>query len=105
MKPVPGICDRCGQRYRLSQLEEEFVLGRPTGIMVCPSCYDESHPQLDTRHVKTNDRQYIKNSRSDALELIESRRLFGWQPVGHPTTSTLTIDTGRVRIMIDGVMR
>jgi hypothetical protein len=98
MKPVPGICDRCGQRYPLSRLSEEYVLGRPTGVMVCRSCYDESHPQLDTRHIKTNDKQYVKDSRSDKAELAESRRLHGWRPVGHPTTSTLITDVGRVTV-------
>ena len=105
MKPVPGICDRCGQRYRLSQLQEEYLVGKPTGKLVCPSCYDESHPQLDARKVKTNDRQYIKNARSDAAELAESRRLFGWNPVGHQTTSTMTAEVGRVSVNIDGVRR
>lgn len=100
MKPIPGICDRCGQRYRLSQLQEEYLVGKPTGMLVCPSCYDESHPQLDTRHVRTDDKQYVKNSRSDAAELAESRRLFGWQPVGHPSTSTLTASVGRVWVRI-----
>ena len=100
MKPIPGICDRCGQRYRLSQLQEEYLVGKPTGMLVCPSCYDESHPQLDTRHVRTDDKQYVKNSRSDAAELAESRRLFGWQPVGHPSTRTLTASVGRVWVRI-----
>lgn len=98
MKPVPGICDRCGQRYRLSQLAEEYVLGRPTGMRVCPSCYDESHPQLDTRHVKTSDKQSVKDSRSDRAELAESRRLHGWNPVGHPTTSTIIMEVGRITV-------
>lgn len=100
MKPVPGICDRCGQRYRLSQLYEEHVLGRPTGNRVCPQCYDESHPQLDTRHVKTSDKQYVKDSRSDRAELAESRRLFGWNPVGHQTTSTVIVSVGRVKVQL-----
>lgn len=98
MKPVPGICDRCGLRFKLSSLREEYLLGRPTGMKVCKSCYDESHPQLDTRHVKTADKQYVKGSRSDKAELRESRRMFGWNPVGHQTTSTIIIDVGRVTV-------
>jgi hypothetical protein len=96
MKPIPGICDRCGLRFKLSSLRDEYLLGRSTGLKVCKRCYDESHPQLDTRHVKTNDRQSVKGSRSDRMELADSRRLFGWNPVGMQTTSTMIMGVGRV---------
>lgn len=98
MRPVPGICDRCGLRFKLNDLSEEYVLGRGTGLLVCKKCLDESHPQLDTRHVKTDDRQSVKNSRSDWAELQASRSLFSWNPVGHQTTSTMTIEVGRVTV-------
>lgn len=71
-----------------------------TGVYACPSCYDKSHPQLDTERVKTNDRQFVKNSRSDKKELEDSRRLFGWNPVGHETTNVLEISVGRVTVVI-----
>jgi hypothetical protein len=98
MKPVPGICDRCGLRFKLSSLAEEYVIGKRTGKLVCRSCYDESHPQLDTRHVKTDDRQSVPNSRSDWGELEVSRALYGFDPVGHPTTSTVTVYVGQVKV-------
>jgi len=98
MKAVPGICDRCGLRFKLSSMRDEYLLGRATGLRVCKYCYDESHPQLDTRHVKTSDKQSVSNPRSDKAELKESRRLFGWNPVGMPTTSTLTVEVGRVQV-------
>lgn len=98
MKPVPGICDRCGLRYKLSDLREEDILGRGTGNLVCNSCWDASHPQLDTRHVKTNDRQSVKNPRSDRPELLASRRMMGWNPVGMNTTSTMVMDVGKARV-------
>jgi hypothetical protein len=100
MKPVPGICDRCGLRFKLSSLRDEYLLGRPTGIRVCKQCYDESHPQLDTRGVKTNDQQSVKDSRSDRAELAESRRMMGWNPVGMVTTSTSIVSVGRVTVRI-----
>lgn len=100
MKPVPGICDRCGLRFKLSHLRDEYLLGRATGMKVCKSCYDESHPQLDVRGVKTSDKQFVKGSRSDRAELADSRRLFGWNPVGHPTTGTIQAHVGTVRVRI-----
>jgi hypothetical protein len=99
MKPVPGICDRCGLRYRLSDLKEEYLLGRATGMLVCRSCYDESHPQLDTRFVKTDDKQSVKNPRSDAGELAQSRALSSWNPVGHPSVQ-LQVHVGRITVEI-----
>lgn len=100
MKQVPGICDRCGLRYKLASLKEEHLLGRPTGLLVCRYCYDESHPQLDTRNVKTNDKQSVDNPRSDAKELRASRALFSWNPVGHETTGVMFVSVGRVTVRV-----
>ena len=41
-----SICDRCGFKYRLTQLRKEW-----TGLMVCNPCYDIKHPQLAVRGV------------------------------------------------------
>lgn len=99
MKPVPGICDRCGLRYNLDDLNEEYILGRKTGWFTCPQCYDDSHPQLDTRRVKTDDKQYVPNNQSDVYEQADSRRLYAWKPVGCQLTSTCTVSVGRVTVM------
>ncbi len=99
MRPIPGLCDRCGLRYDLDDLKMEYILGRQTGLLTCPSCYDESHPQLDTRHIKTNDKQSVKNPRSDRPELNAERSLYGWNPVGAELTSTMIMDVGRVKVV------
>lgn len=98
MKPVPGLCDRCGLRYPLKKLKFEFVLGNSTGRRVCPTCLDPSHPQLDTRGVKTNDKQSVNLSRSDKAELEASRAMFAFNPVGTPLTSTARTAVGRVSV-------
>lgn len=98
MKPVPGLCDRCGLRYNLKRLREEYLLGRKTGIFTCPECYDESHPQLDTRFVKTDDKQQVSEPQSDTIERAASRRLYAWNPVGCELTSTGYISVGRVKV-------
>lgn len=78
MKLEPdGICDRCAQRYLLSELKEIRILGRGTGLLVCPDDWEPSHPQLDVRKLRTNDKQSVPNSRSDAAELDASRSLTG----------------------------
>jgi len=98
IKPVPGICDRCAQRYPLNKLKFEFLLGRSTGLRVCPKCLDPAHPQLDTRGVRTDDKQSVPNSRSDLAELAASRAMFAWNPVGTPLTSTASVEIGRVTV-------
>lgn len=35
------VCDRCSFDYPYSSRREEW-----TGSIVCPTCYDEKHPQL-----------------------------------------------------------
>ena len=99
MKHVPGICDRCGLRYPLRTLKFEYVMGRNTGLRVCRSCLDPSHPQLDTRGVRTDDRQSVKDSRSDDAELVASRYMFAWNPVGVPLTGTAFVQLGRVTVV------
>ena len=101
LKPVPGICDRCGLRYPLKDLHFEFELGTNTRLRVCKSCDDPPHPQLDTRFVETNDKQTVRESRSDSVELPESRRLYGWLPVGGANTSTyIQVEVGSVGITV-----
>jgi len=86
-KKVPGLCDRCGQRYPLSSLHLEFVLDRSTSLKTCPSCYDESHPQLNTTSVETSDKQRVPDARPDKAQAI-SRALSGSSPVGGNSAST-----------------
>lgn len=100
MLDVPGICDRCGFRYRLKELRTLYNLNKPTNTLVCPDCWEASHPQLDTRTVKTVDRQFVPNSRSDLPERRDSRDLWGWNPVGMETTNTITCEVGIVRVTV-----
>ena len=37
-----AICDRCGFRYKYTQLKKEW-----TGFRVCSECYEPKHPQLE----------------------------------------------------------
>lgn len=99
LKPVPGLCDGCGLRYPLKDLKFEYYMGRNTGLRKCRYCYDPSHPQLETRNIQTSDKQNVKDSRSDNIEWEASRKMYAWNPVGTPLTSTLNIAIGRVKVM------
>jgi hypothetical protein len=35
-----AICDRCGFKYKASELKQEW-----TGFMVCCTCFETRHPQ------------------------------------------------------------
>jgi hypothetical protein len=78
-----GFCDTCGQRYDLKDLKIQIVAGRATNIKNCPSCLDRDHPQYFIGRVPINDPQALLNPRPDN-GLIQSRELWGWNPVGNP---------------------
>lgn len=77
-------CDRCDGRFRLHQLRNEVVHGRPTGVMVCPECLDEDQPQLFLGQYPVVDPQAVRNPRPDqSLGVDGSRDIqWGWGPVG-----------------------
>ena len=53
-----AICDRCGFRYKYTQLRKEW-----TGFFVCSECYEPKEPQLDpVPHVA--DPEALRNPRT-----------------------------------------
>ena len=85
-KKAFGFCDRTGFRYPLQDLVPQFENLRPTGLLVGKDMLDEDHPQLQLGKVKASDPQTLKNPRPDK-ELIESRALWAWNPVGGGNTA------------------
>lgn len=91
-----GVCDMCGQVYKLRQLLKEVYNQRFTGFLVCPDCWDEDNPQLQLGRYPINDPQALENPRPDANVTI-SRILFGFNPVGNPST-VCNAQLGRVSV-------
>lgn len=54
-KRAHGFCDRCGQRYKHLKIKKEW-----NGSWVCPSCFEEKHPQLSPPPVKI-DAEALRN--------------------------------------------
>ncbi len=100
-------CDRCGQRYKLKELKKEVKKTKTYNLLVCPSCWDPDHPQLQLGMFPVDDPQGVREPRKDlsyyqsgrtGLQLInqsgplldedgypsEGSRVFqwGWRPVG-----------------------
>jgi hypothetical protein len=100
-------CDRCGFRYKLTQLKKEVIKTKTYNLLVCPSCWDPDQPQLSLGMYPVDDPQAVRDPRPDVsyyqsgytgLQLTdttgtsvdatgypsEGSRVFqwGWYPVG-----------------------
>jgi hypothetical protein len=64
-KHALGLCDRCGQTFRLNDLKSEVTKGRPNGWKVCWQCCDKDHPQLRQGEQPVVDPQALKDPRPD----------------------------------------
>ena len=90
-KRALGICDNCGFQYRLNELKETIVRGRPTNLLFCPECWGPDHPQNELGRFKVVDPQALQNPRPDSAELRDSRNFqWGWDPVGGGSDDSLT---------------
>lgn len=94
-----GYCDKTGFRYPLNELVWEYKDGKRTGMRVGKDVVDPDHPQNFLGRVKVVDPQSLRDPRPDT-SLEESRRLFGWNPVGNEliylegAVGTVTISIG-----------
>jgi len=58
-------CDRCGQRYKLSELKKEVIKTKFFQIKVCPECWDPDQPQLSLGLYPVYDPQAVREPRPD----------------------------------------
>jgi len=58
-------CDRCGQRYKLSQLHIQTLKTKPYKVKVCSTCWDPDQPQLQLGMYPVNDPQAVRDPRPD----------------------------------------
>ena len=101
-------CDRCGFRFKLSQLKRLVIKTKNVNILVCQECWEPDQPQLQLGMYPVNDPQAVRDPRPDlgyyqsglnGLQLTEttspnpnatgvplggSRVIYwGWNPVGY----------------------
>jgi len=114
-------CDRCGQRYKLSQLKKEVIKTKLFQIKVCPSCWDPDQPQLSLGLYPVNDPQAVREPRPDTSYQVSGNladgyngggsRIFqwGWNPVGGsssfdavltPNNLALEVELGTVTVSV-----
>ena len=58
-------CDRCGQRYKLSQLRKLTIKLKQVSIKVCSECWEMDQPQLHLGLFPINDPQAVREPRRD----------------------------------------
>ena len=87
-------CDRCGQRYKLSQLKMEVIKTKLYQLKVCPECWDPDQPQLQLGMYPVDDPQAVRQPRPDLSYVASgldslgfpsggSRDIqWGWSPIG-----------------------
>jgi hypothetical protein len=113
-------CDRCGFRFKLTQLRREVVKTKNYELLVCGPCWDPDHPQLQLGMYPVDDPQGVRNPRPDRSyvtsglladgELGGGSRIFqwGWNPVGGaaandagltPNNLALTVSLGTVTVV------
>ncbi len=113
------MCDRCGQRYKLTELKKEVQKQRVFNLLVCPQCWDPDHPQLMLGTFPVDDPQAVRNPRNDQTYLVSglnsagnpsggSRDIqWGWNPVGGasffdaaltPNTLVMNMQLGQVTV-------
>jgi len=91
-----GFCDKTGFRYPLKDLVPEYNNGVKTGFLVGRDVVDPDQPQNFLGRLKINDPQSLRNPRPDTA-LVESRALFGFNPVGNDAVF-MTASVGRVTV-------
>lgn len=58
-------CDRCGQRFKLTDLKKEIIKTKLYDLKVCPACWDPDQPQLQLGMYPVDDPQAVRDPRPD----------------------------------------
>jgi hypothetical protein len=83
-------CDRCGWRYKLTQLKKLVIKTKNVNILVCHECWEPDQPQLQLGLYPVNDPQAVRNPRPDTSYYAQGNNgaggsrviQWGWNPVG-----------------------
>lgn len=105
-------CDRCGQRYKLSQLKKEVIKTKLFQIKVCPTCWDPDQPQLSLGLYPVNDPQAVREPRPDTSYQVSGNladgynaggsRVFqwGWNPVGGASSFDSALTPNNLNLVV-----
>lgn len=84
------MCDRCGFRFRLTELRTLTVKAKRVPLKVCRSCWEPDHPQLHIGMYPVSDPQALREPRPDP-GMADSRTLTHQILIGAGLGSTFGI--------------
>lgn len=58
-------CDRCGFRFKLTELKKLIIKTKQVSIKVCQSCWEPDQPQLSLGMYPVDDPQAVREPRPD----------------------------------------
>ena len=58
-------CDRCDFRFKLKELRRLVIKTKNINMLVCKSCWDPDHPQLQLGMYPVDDPQAVRDPRPD----------------------------------------
>jgi len=79
-------CDRCGQRYKLTELRKLTIKTKMVSIKVCPECWEPDQPQLQLGMYPVYDPQAVQEPRPDVSYYLSGNN--GLQIVNTGTKAT-----------------
>ena len=80
-------CDRCGQRYKLTQLKKLTIKTKMVSIKVCPECWEPDQPQLQLGMYPVNDPQAVREPRPDTSYEVSGTTGLQTNPFDPTTTN------------------
>jgi hypothetical protein len=105
-------CDRCGFRFRLTQLRREVIKTKNYELMVCGPCWDPDQPQLQLGMYPVDDPQGVRNPRPDRSYQLSGlnidgnvsggSRIFqwGWNPVGGASSFDAVLTPNNLNLVV-----
>ena len=91
-------CDRCNFRFKLKELKTEIIKTKNYKILVCPSCWDPDHPQLQLGMYPVDDPQGVRNPRPDITYLLGGTSGLQISNTSGPGPNQTGTETGGSRI-------
>jgi hypothetical protein len=82
-------CDRCGFRFKLTELKREVIKTKNYELLVCDQCWDPDQPQLQLGMYPVDDPQGVRNPRPD-----RSYYTSGLDTLGYPAGGSRDIQWG-----------
>jgi len=79
-------CDRCSFRYPLKQLKQLVIKTKNVNLLVCPTCWEPDHPQLQLGMYPVDDPQALRNPRPDTSYVNSGLNGLQIDTINTPTT-------------------